>query len=165
MAKEKTRRIALDLTEETIDYIDHCKARGEFGSRSRTLENLLPRALEDWEERQDAITDAVNAEQNATLQETATTFVTDFDRISTPHPDDPQAYGGHAIGDAVTLFFQNPKAGKIVRIWRTSKGHRLVVSFEGGGYAVLKPVDLQKAMDAAARRAYVDNRNNSRGAA
>ena len=45
MATE-TRRITLDLTPETIKYLDHCKARGKFASRSQAIEAVLPDALE-----------------------------------------------------------------------------------------------------------------------
>ena len=58
----QTQQITLALTPETIRYLDHCKSRGRFGCRSKTLESILPRALEDWENRKDAATDAVEAD-------------------------------------------------------------------------------------------------------
>ena len=56
----ETRRITLNLTPETIAYLDHCKARGKFASRSQVVDAVLPDALEDWEVRKDAETDALN---------------------------------------------------------------------------------------------------------
>ena len=60
--KNETGRITLDLTPETIAYLDYCKARGGFASRSQVIEAVLPDALEDWEECKDAETDALEAD-------------------------------------------------------------------------------------------------------
>ena len=51
-----TQRISLDLDPETIRYLDHCKARGQFPSRSAVVEAVLSDALEQWEEWKDANT-------------------------------------------------------------------------------------------------------------
>ena len=56
------QQITVALTPETIRYLDHCKSRGRFGSRSKTLESILPSALKDWEDRKDAATDAFEAD-------------------------------------------------------------------------------------------------------
>ena len=56
------QQVTIALTPETIRYLDHCTSRGKFGSRSKTLESILPRALEDWEDRKDAATNALEAD-------------------------------------------------------------------------------------------------------
>ena len=58
-----TQRISLDLSTETIRYLDHCKARGQFESRSAVVELILEDALERWEEWKDADTDRRNTEE------------------------------------------------------------------------------------------------------
>ena len=55
--ENQTQRISLALSTETIQYLDHCKARGQFNSRSEVVELVLPDALERWEEWKDADTD------------------------------------------------------------------------------------------------------------
>ena len=163
--KPATRKISVDLTHETIRYLDHCKARGEFGSRSRVLENVLPQALRDWEERKDEETDEITEQEETTIAETTPQFITDRERTITPTDDDPAKYGGYAIGDSVTMFFQNPQNGIIARIWKTSKGHRLVIVFDNGAYGIYKPIDVDKARNAAKERRRIEERKAERHAA
>ena len=58
----QTQRISLELSTETIRYLDLCKARGQFDSHSEVVEHVLPDALERWEEWKDADTDRRTAE-------------------------------------------------------------------------------------------------------
>ena len=58
-----TQRISLDLSTETIRYLDHCKVRGQFKNRSAVVELILQDALERWEEWKDADTDRRNTEE------------------------------------------------------------------------------------------------------
>ena len=164
MAEKK--RIALDVDVDTLETLDNLKIEGNFKSRSKLLNFILPTALARLDdtitETQDEIA-PITAETPAptALRESETpAYRSDRDRLTEPAETDLQSYSGYSIGDAITMFYQNPRQGKIARIWKTSKGYRIVIIFDGNGYAVFKPVDVDRARRAAKERARVNARKN-----
>ena len=147
---QNTQRITIDVDTDTLEALDEIKARHGFKSRSELLAH--PMGIRNAVlEIDEMLTDIAQDDSEApnVVMEAPAPFQSDMDRVLTPEADDPPTYAGKRIGDDVTLFFRNPRRGFIARIWKTAKGHRFVVRFKGKGYAVLKPVDLQRAEDAA----------------
>ena len=152
LKNRETRRVTIDVDVDLLNQLDELKVTGNFGSRGKALQQVLPEALNQLDEK-------LQDRDPTPLKETESTeYKTDLQRIADPLDTEPTEYAGHNIGENVTLFF-TPKRGTITRIWKTRKGYRFIVIFTSGGYAVLKPADMERAINAAKEAHRVITRN------
>lgn len=165
MARE-TKKISVDIDVDTLKTLDELKTEGDFKSRSKLLNFILPTALGRLDDAIIATEAQITADN---LQEGETEYEPQYtpqvQRLVEYHETDKREYAGFTQGDDVTLFYRNPQEGFIARIWLTSKGYRFVILFGENAFAVLSVQQLRRAIDAAKEAKRVQAHNEARRAA